>query len=213
MAKSTTTNPTSSLKTKGQTPPASSLFALSSPLKNPARTQPEPTKPRFEPSAPKPAHRPFSHTALDTHPSPDITSRLTLVHTRYWLPPLLFLSVLFAAPKSAKDGVYSKAQATRGKAVYEEECAKCHGMNLAGGDGSPDLVGTDFIDRWKTRSVGDLYTFIKKTMPTDDPGHLANRQYTDLVTYILSANEFPAGPADLDATGPAINEISLDTSK
>ena len=132
------------------------------------------------------------------------------VRTRYWLPPVLFVSLLAAAPRSARDGVYSKAQATRGKALYEEECAKCHGITLGGGDGSPDLAGAGFLDRWKGRSVGDLFTYMKKTMPTDDPGHLANRQYTDLVAYLLSSNEFPAGPTDLDASGPAINEIAID---
>jgi quinoprotein glucose dehydrogenase len=136
--------------------------------------------------------------------------RLNLVRTRYWLTPLVFLSILAAAPRSARDGVYSKAQATRGKALYEEECSKCHGINLGGGDGSPELAGAAFMDRWKGKSVGALFTYMKKTMPTDDPGHLANRQYADLVAYLLSSNEYPAGTADLDPSSPALNEITLD---
>jgi cytochrome c5 len=30
-------------------------------------------------------------------------------------------------PRSAKEGVYSAAQANQGKTVYDEKCAACHG--------------------------------------------------------------------------------------
>ena len=35
--------------------------------------------------------------------------------------------------KSVWDGVYSDAQATRGKTAYSEQCASCHGPELTGG--------------------------------------------------------------------------------
>ena len=40
-----------------------------------------------------------------------------------------------AAARSVWDGVYSKEQARRGQAVYQQECAKCHGAE-PGGRGS-----------------------------------------------------------------------------
>src|SRR5450432_1976055 len=101
-----------------------------------------------------------------------------------------FLSVLvplLASSRTAKEGVYTKEQAGRGQAVYREECAKCHAENLTGGDGSPELTGPDFLKRWDGKTVGDLFEFVRKTMPTDDPGHLSMRQYSDLAAFLLSA--------------------------
>ncbi len=114
-----------------------------------------------------------------------------------------------AASRSAQDGVYSAEQAKRGQSVYREECAKCHAENLTGGDGSPELAGPEFRARWTGKTVGQLFELLRKTMPTDDPGHLAIRQYVDLTAYLLQANEFPAGQKDLDRDIAAMNEIQI----
>ena len=34
--------------------------------------------------------------------------------------------------KSIWDGIYSEEQATRGQALYSQECASCHGGELTG---------------------------------------------------------------------------------
>ena len=118
-----------------------------------------------------------------------------------------------AASRSVWDGVYSKAQATRGQTVYGEECARCHGPNLGGGEASPALVGEDFIGKWRGRTAGDLFEEIRTTMPTDDPGHLSRRQYADAMAYILSANNFPAGEKDLSSTLADLNDIRIEAKK
>ena len=41
-------------------------------------------------------------------------------------------------PRTAKDGVYTDAQAKRGQALYTDRCAQCHGATL-GGDIAPPL--------------------------------------------------------------------------
>src|SRR4051812_49412436 len=87
---------------------------------------------------------------------------------------------VLAGARSAQEGVYTKDQASRGQAVYREECAKCHAENLTGADGSPELTGPGFMSRWNGKTVGTLFEFMRKTMPTDDPGHLSMRQYSDL---------------------------------
>ncbi len=123
--------------------------------------------------------------------------------------PVLLLP-LAALSRSAAEGVFTKAQADRGQAVYGEECAKCHGQNLSGADGSPELAGRDFMGRWNKKPVASLYTFIQKTMPTDDPGHLSSRQYADLTAYILSANGLPAGTAELANDATKLNDITIE---
>jgi quinoprotein glucose dehydrogenase len=122
---------------------------------------------------------------------------------------LLALSAL-AASRSVWDGVYTKDQAARGLTAYQEECMKCHGENGTGGEAAPALAGAEWLAKWKGKSVGDLYTRIRKTMPTDDPGNLSTRQYSDIVAYLLSLNEFPAGSKELDRDTTVMNEIRLE---
>ena len=50
------------------------------------------------------------------------------------------------------------------------------------------------------KSALDLLERTRRTMPTDNPGELGNRQYADIVAYLLSANRFRAGAADLGGT-------------
>jgi mono/diheme cytochrome c family protein len=88
-------------------------------------------------------------------------------------------------------------------------CARCHGEALLGGEDSPPLVDHDFLDKWNGKSVGSLVELIRKTMPSDGPGKLSQRQCTDLVAYLLSANEFPPGEKDLESGAAALNDILI----
>ncbi|MDP9170976.1 MAG: cytochrome c [Acidobacteriota bacterium] len=121
--------------------------------------------------------------------------------------------LVMAATRSASDGVYTKAQATRGQAAYREECAKCHSENLAGGEGAPGLVGSEFLNKWQGKTAGDLFERIQTTMPSDDPGSLSRRKCADITAYILSANEFPAGDKELESTADSLNEIQINSRK
>src|SRR4051794_17150181 len=118
-----------------------------------------------------------------------------------------------AAARSVWDGVYTKEQARRGQTVYQQECAKCHGENLGGGEASPPLVGAEFLRNWNGKSAGDLYERTRKTMPSDDPGNLSTRQYADLVAYIFSVNDFPPGDKELDRDVAALNEIRIEEKR
>jgi len=102
------------------------------------------------------------------------------------------------APRWAADAVYSEAQATRGHAVYVEQCQVCHGAALDGGLGPP-LAGEGFLGVWDTSTLSDLVDKIQFTMPATNPGTLSRAQATDLIAHLLSANAFSAGPAELRA--------------
>ena len=128
-----------------------------------------------------------------------------------------YVSILFllaysvaAASRSVWDGVFSKEQASRGQKAYREECLKCHGENLMGGENGPALAGADFLEQWNGQTVGSLYETIRKTMPSDNPGNLSTRQYADILAYMLSENKFPAGPKELDREVAALNEIRIE---
>ena len=126
---------------------------------------------------------------------------------------LLSAGLLFAVPRSVWDGVYTKEQSQRGQAAYVEDCAKCHGENLGGAEAGPPLTGQEFLRKWNGKTAGDLFAMIRKTMPTDDPGSLSTREYSDIIAYIFSANEFPAGAKELDREVNSLNEIRIEAKK
>ena len=103
-------------------------------------------------------------------------------------------TVLAQAPASVLDGVFTAAQAERGHAVYETRCVQCHeGLEADG----PGLMDKAFLDRWREDSLEPLFTFIKTTMPGNRPGSLDDREYADVVAFLLEANGLPAGTREL----------------
>jgi quinoprotein glucose dehydrogenase len=123
------------------------------------------------------------------------------------------LAALAAGAHSVWDGVYTKDQAKRGQQVYSEECARCHGQDLAGGEGAPPLMGADFLSHWNGKTAGALYELTSKSMPTDDAGNLSTREYADVLTYIFSANDFPAGDRELAPDAAALNDIKIEPER
>ena len=113
--------------------------------------------------------------------------------------------------RSIKSGVYSPAQAKRGEDLVYLECAKCHSATLLGGENNtPPLVGDLFLDRWKKKSLGELFTKIATTMPSDDPGRLSKKECADILAYILLANKYPAGEQDLPTTTELLGQIFIE---
>ena len=112
----------------------------------------------------------------------------------------VFLSsntALGAQGKSVTQGVFTAAQATRGAAVYKENCSFCHGDDLKGSDVVPGLNDMAFWGYWSEKSVGDLFEKINTAMPATAPGSLTVAQTADVVAHILNTNKFPAGSAEL----------------
>ena len=47
-------------------------------------------------------------------------------------------------------------------------------------------------------------------MPADQPGHLSREQNAALLAYILSANKFPAGAAELSTDANLLRQIRFE---
>ena len=108
---------------------------------------------------------------------------------------------------SVWNGVFTEEQASRGQEAYLESCALCHYDDLVGDDLSPALIGAAFDLRWNDLSVGDMFVVIQSTMPQGVPGVLSPQEYVDIVSYLLQANDFPAGENELPPEELALNEI------
>lgn len=113
-------------------------------------------------------------------------------------------------PRSSWSGIFTAAQAERGKQLFMDNCAKCHGQTLAGDEMAPQLAGPDFLSNWNGENVGDLVERIRTTMPADDPGKLSRASATDLAAFILSSNQMPAGANELARDQPVQAQIRID---
>jgi S-disulfanyl-L-cysteine oxidoreductase SoxD len=127
---------------------------------------------------------------------------------------LLAAAVLLAqTSRSVWDGVYTADQAKRGDALYQMQCASCHGLALNGGESAPPLAGGEFLSNWNGLTVGDLFDRIRTSMPANNPGHLTRQQTADILAQILSANQFPAGSTELDTRTEVLKQIRIDSTK
>jgi mono/diheme cytochrome c family protein len=104
--------------------------------------------------------------------------------------------VLLLAATTVWDGVYTPAQADRGKAAYESHCSVCHRSDLGGGEARP-LVGQKFWESWGEDDLGSLFDVVRLRMPASAPHSLDDAVYLDILAYILQRNDFPSGTHEL----------------
>ena len=117
-----------------------------------------------------------------------------------------------APRRSIWDGVYSEAQANRGEREYGRSCEHCHGAGLEGNAAReiPPLVSDSFMRGWDGKNLRQLFELMSRSMPADNRGSLSARTYTDLVAYLLRANEVPAGASSLPDTLEALEPIAFE---
>ncbi|HEY4218766.1 MAG TPA: cytochrome c [Gemmatimonadaceae bacterium] len=96
-------------------------------------------------------------------------------------------------------GLFTLAQASRGKDVYAGTCKSCH---------TPaDQIGSSFNQLWRNRPLSALYTYVSTKMPQDNPGSLAPNDVADVVSYLLFINKMPVGPTELPPDADSLAHI------
>ena len=116
---------------------------------------------------------------------------------------------------SVWDGVFTEAQATRGQAVYPGACGTCHGRRLNGAPDDPDMLSTPplarakFLRDWKGRSLATLFEYTRATMPESNPGSLDDREYVDIIAYMLTVGGMPAGDAELQPDAQRLARVVI----
>src|ERR1700676_1540688 len=103
-----------------------------------------------------------------------ITTALLLLTT------VLAVAALVKAQEAVSvwDGVYVQEQVSGGKVIYDQQCSLCHGADVlkVRSEGPPNLTGSAFKENWKGLTVSNLFEYIKKGMPRNNPGHLTREQ-------------------------------------
>src|SRR5262245_15664623 len=110
------------------------------------------------------------------------------------------------AARSQWNGVFTPAQAYRGRDAYGQHCMNCHGVNLAGlprevryqGESpfTPALVGEQFASNWNGLSLGRLFERIKNSMPQQSPGSLPRQTVADILAFMLEQAGYLPGTSE-----------------
>jgi cytochrome c len=137
--------------------------------------------------------------------------RRKILLTLMTLAALVPAQSLQAQPRqSVWDGIYSEEQASRGQTLFQQSCARCHGVNLAGTFETPPLVGR-FIPYWAGTTMDVLFDYVSTAMPLDHPGALSAGANVDILAFILKSNDIPSGAKELSAG--SLKSINFDSAK
>jgi mono/diheme cytochrome c family protein len=96
---------------------------------------------------------------------------------------------------------------SRGREVFDQQCAACHGANGEGGVGDRLVGGQGTLATPNpVRTVGSywpyaptLFDYIRRAMPHNAPQSLSNEDVYAVAAYILSLNGLLPAEATLDA--------------
>ena len=110
-----------------------------------------------------------------------------------------------APTKTTNSGVYTAAQAERGKKLFGEKCSGCHEPSRFSGD--------SFLEAWNDKPLKEIWDIASGTMPEDNPGSLKQQEYADIISYFLSLNEYPTGDAELQPGAAPMAAIKVEKAK
>jgi S-disulfanyl-L-cysteine oxidoreductase SoxD len=131
----------------------------------------------------------------------------------------LVVAALIAAPALAQSarsvwtGIYTTEQATRGEQLYIRACAECHGDDLEGRERAPALAGVTFSQRWDGAALKKLFERLEEMPPAKPEARLTSQQYIDVLAFLLSANEIPAGTMPLDTEKKVLADITYTSQR
>lgn len=119
-----------------------------------------------------------------------------------WLPVSLGLCLAASASAESQtinDNVYTKNQAKIGKQLYQDNCIACHDKKYF----------RPVLKAWNGQPLSVLFAVMSASMPESNPGSLPEKDYVDILAYILSLSRYPAGETKLDHTNNALAEITI----
>ncbi|MFQ6004834.1 MAG: c-type cytochrome [Woeseia sp.] len=112
---------------------------------------------------------------------------------------LTVCTMIAAEPRTINDAVYSKAQAEIGERLYKEYCLACHDRKYF----------RPVLKAWDGQPLELFFMAMSSSMPQGNPGSLRDKEYIDILAYILSLSRYRAGDAELDYRDGGLNEILI----
>jgi ankyrin repeat protein/mono/diheme cytochrome c family protein len=123
--------------------------------------------------------------------------------------PVVKATALAANARTNWDGVYTDAQAQRGRDVYRRACAVCHLDTLEGDAVSPRLTGPAFLGRFNGQTAHEMVQAVRASMPQNAPDTLGDRAYVDLIAFLLNANGGRPGASELPLDVAELEKIVI----
>jgi len=105
-----------------------------------------------------------------------------------------------ADPRTVNDGVFAKAQAKVGEQLYAEHCLLCHDKKYF----------RPVLKRWESQSLGIMFAVMSTSMPESNPGFLSEKEYVDILAYILSLSRYAPGATELDYEDGALDDVTVE---
>ncbi len=105
-----------------------------------------------------------------------------------------------AEPRTVNDGIYTKTQAKVGEQLYADQCMLCHDKKYF----------RPVLKRSEGQSLSIMFTVMSTSMPESNPGFLSQKEYVDVLAYILSLSRYAAGDAELDYQDGALNDVIIE---
>ncbi|MBT5219567.1 MAG: cytochrome c [Woeseia sp.] len=102
-----------------------------------------------------------------------------------------------ADPRSINDGVYTKEQAKVGEVLYTQQCILCHDKKYF----------RPVLKRWEGQAINVLFTVMSTSMPENNPGFLSEKEYVDILAYVLSLSRYTAGDSELEYKDGALDDL------
>ena len=108
-----------------------------------------------------------------------------------------------ADPRTVNDGVYTEEQADAGAMLYTGQCLICHDKKYF----------RPVLKRWEGQSLSILFTVMSTSMPESNPGFLSEKEYVDILAYILSLSRYTPGDTELSYENGALDEVIVEARK
>jgi mono/diheme cytochrome c family protein len=101
---------------------------------------------------------------------------------------------------TTNDGIYTAAQAARGKELYGQVCESCHNPGK--------FAGAEFTRAYGSKPLSEIDAAMSE-MPMDNPGSLKREDVASLIAYFLEMNKYPAGQTTLSGEADALKAIMV----
>jgi cytochrome c2 len=98
-------------------------------------------------------------------------------------------------------GVFGAAQAVSGRSLYRGSCESCHTLS--------EFAGPPFWNEWVGKTLGELFGYIRSSMPKDNPASLSDDDYVNATAFILQMNQMPPGDRALPPDSAALAKIKV----
>ena len=105
-----------------------------------------------------------------------------------------------AGGRTVNDGIYTRDQAKVGEVLYIQHCLLCHDKKYF----------RPVLKRWEGQPISILYMVMATSMPESNPGFLSEKEYVDILAYILSLSRYTKGDTALDYRDGALDKLIIE---